>query len=124
RNDADPIVTDCGTPGTPPCPPPDTFLPTRAALIDALAGPDTTTERRRGVTRYVDTFLLELLQNVTDIIVGTNMQPPGDPIQINIVEGVEGVTVGPGTAPSPLAAVFNAFKVQQLVVDGQPAAES
>jgi hypothetical protein len=109
---------DCGTKTTPPCPPPDPFLEARKALINALAGPDAPTERRRGVTAYIDGFLQVALRSTLELINGTGVKPVPEPIQVEIADGIARITVGSGAQSATLAAVFEAFAINQIVVNG------
>ena len=61
---------DCGTPGTPPCPPPDLFFETRALVIDRLAGEGASREHRRNITAQVDTYLQVALRSAFVLLQG------------------------------------------------------
>jgi hypothetical protein len=68
---------DCGTPGTPPCPPGNIFVNTRAQLIDQLCGKKTTKKKRQAVTRQVDTYLQAILDSTVVLINGAlAIKPP------------------------------------------------
>ena len=67
-------VPDCGTDGTPPCPPPNVFFETRALVIDRLAGPGAPWERRRIITAQVDTYLQAALCSTFILIQGLQVQ--------------------------------------------------
>jgi hypothetical protein len=89
---AGPSVPDCGTPGTPPCPPPNVFFETRALVIDRLAGAEASRERRRTITAQVDTYLQAALRSAFVLLQGlhvpgsehaqdsrVHVMPPKDP---------------------------------------------
>lgn len=67
-------VPDCGTDGTPPCPPPNVFFETRALVIDRLAGPGAPWERRRIITAQVDTYLQAALRSTFVLIQGLQVE--------------------------------------------------
>jgi hypothetical protein len=68
---------DCGTPGTPPCPPGNFFNNTRARLIDQLCGTTTTKKKRQTVTLQVDTYLQAILDSTVVLINGAlAIKPP------------------------------------------------
>jgi hypothetical protein len=67
-------VPDCGTDGTPPCPPPNVFFETRAFVIDRLAGPGAPWGRRRIITAQVDTYLQAALQSTFILLQGLQGQ--------------------------------------------------
>ena len=87
------LPPNCGTPGTPPCPPPDVFFQTRALVIDRLAGADATTEHRRAITAQVDTYLQAALRSAFVLmqgVLGHDTEGKDEP-------GGNGVTHEPGT---------------------------
>ena len=71
-----PSVPDCGTPGTPPCPPPNVFFETRALVIDRLAGAEASRERRRTITAQVDTYLQAALRSAFVLMQGLHVPGP------------------------------------------------
>lgn len=68
-------VPKCGTPGTPPCPPPDTFFETRTLVIDQLAGAGASRKRRCAITAQVDTYLQTALRGAFALIRGSEAVP-------------------------------------------------
>lgn len=72
-------VPKCGTDLTPPCPPPDPLVETRNFVIDELAGPAASPERRCAITAQVDTFLQASLRAAFVLLRASTALPPEDP---------------------------------------------
>jgi hypothetical protein len=102
---------DCGTKGTPPCPPPGVLIDLRANVIDTLAGAETTTERRNAITAVVDSFLSTVLDGVMSILTDAQVRyaPVDTTVQIAYDATGPRIVVGEGAKPETIAAAISAI---------------